>query len=71
METSQLICRANQLTDFYTRGTLAVKRLKLIHALNIRFVFQFSFGDGARLTLPWRQDIPFSIVKSIKSVLVV
>ena len=27
METSQLICRANQLTGFYMMGTLVVKRL--------------------------------------------
>ena len=28
METSQLICKANQLTGFYMMGTLVVKRLK-------------------------------------------
>ena len=28
IETSQLICPANQLTGFYMRGTLVVKRLK-------------------------------------------
>ena len=27
IETSQLICRANQLIDFYIRGTLVVKGL--------------------------------------------
>ena len=27
METSQLICRANQLTGFYVRGTLTIKGL--------------------------------------------
>ena len=27
IETSQLICRANQLADFYVRGTLIVKGL--------------------------------------------
>ena len=27
IETSQLICRANQLTSFYVRGTLTVKGL--------------------------------------------
>ena len=27
IETSQLICRANQLTGFYVRGTLIVKGL--------------------------------------------
>ena len=30
IETSQLICRANQLTDFYVRGTLIVKGLKSV-----------------------------------------
>ena len=29
IETSQLICRANQLLGFYMMGTLVVKRLKL------------------------------------------
>ena len=41
IETSQLICRANQLTDFYMRGTLIVKGLeplnifveKLLHSV--------------------------------------
>ena len=28
IETSQLICSANQLTDFYVMGTLVVKRLR-------------------------------------------
>ena len=28
IETSQLICRANQLTGFYVRGTLTIKGLK-------------------------------------------
>ena len=30
IETSQLTCRANQLTGFYIMGTLAVKRLMVI-----------------------------------------
>ena len=29
IETSQLICSANQLTGFYVRGTLLVKGLKI------------------------------------------
>ena len=29
VETSQLICRTNQLTGFYIRGILVVKRLTL------------------------------------------
>ena len=29
IETSQLICRANQLTGFFMMGTLVVKRLRV------------------------------------------
>ena len=31
IETSQLICRANQLTGFYIKGTFIVKRLTSLH----------------------------------------
>ena len=44
IETSQLICRANQLTGFYVRGTLAVKRLKNArhkNAKNFSFIYNF------------------------------
>ena len=34
IETSQLICSANQLTDFYVRGTLTVKGLISFFANN-------------------------------------
>ena len=33
IETSQLICRANQLTGFYMRGTLVDKGLKAPSAM--------------------------------------
>ena len=33
-ETSQLICRANQLTGFYIKGTLVVKRLSEFEPTN-------------------------------------
>ena len=35
METSQLISRANQLTGFYMRGTLVVKRLIEADKMNL------------------------------------
>ena len=35
METSQLICRANQLTGFYMMGTLGIKRLTLIFTIQL------------------------------------
>ena len=33
IETSQLICRANQLTGFYMMATLAVNELMIIYSL--------------------------------------
>ena len=36
IETSQLICRANQLSGFYMMGTLVVKRL------NVEGYYEFS-----------------------------
>ena len=32
IETSQLICRANQLTGFYMMETLAVKGLRVVYS---------------------------------------
>ena len=44
METSQLICSANQLTRFYMMETLVVKRLKynLIQKLKCSFESMFT-----------------------------
>ena len=41
IKTSQLICRANQLTGFFVRGTLTVKGLKSLKIICDIFVSAF------------------------------
>ena len=41
IETSQLICSANQLTGIYMIGTLFVKRLRIFYALDRRIFLNY------------------------------
>ena len=45
IETSQLICTANQLTDFYTRATLALNGLSQV-TLTLSYTVSNKFHQG-------------------------
>ena len=44
IETSELICRANQLTGFYVRGTLTVKGLSSLRRNNFNRIILAQFN---------------------------
>ena len=51
IETSQLICRANQVTSFYMMGTLFVKRLTII--INISVIYMWHSARNSCLIFRW------------------
>ena len=64
IETSQLICLANQLTDCYMRATLAFNGLKLIKE---SFWRAFIMVQGAKfLFKKSKQDLNFNKIKLLE-----
>ena len=62
IETSQLICRANQVTGFYMMRTLVVKWFKKIPRIWIQ-VISFNFLDFSKL---W--DFPYQKGEQVENV---